>query len=105
MEEKYFTPEEKEMLAFEPTAAGPYCEIQERDDFKRIRHIISDGIKQNHYRRDRYGINPTIHNLNTAMLLCDKISPDRNMIIAILLFNLCKNRVHPHRGACQGMGR
>ncbi|WP_301748992.1 bifunctional (p)ppGpp synthetase/guanosine-3',5'-bis(diphosphate) 3'-pyrophosphohydrolase [uncultured Muribaculum sp.] len=70
-------------------------EIQERDDFKRIRHIISDGIKQNHYRRDRYGINPTIHNLNTAMLLCDKISPDRNMIIAILLFNLCKTEFIP----------
>ncbi|WP_303746275.1 bifunctional (p)ppGpp synthetase/guanosine-3',5'-bis(diphosphate) 3'-pyrophosphohydrolase, partial [uncultured Muribaculum sp.] len=65
------------------------------DDFKRIRHIISDGIKQNHYRRDRYGINPTIHNLNTAMLLCDKISPDRNMIIAILLFNLCKTEFIP----------
>ncbi|WP_290381678.1 RelA/SpoT family protein, partial [uncultured Muribaculum sp.] len=52
-------------------------------------------IKQNHYRRDRYGINPTIHNLNTAMLLCDKISPDRNMIIAILLFNLCKTEFIP----------
>ncbi len=29
------------------------------------------------------------------MLLCDKISPDRNMIIAILLFNLCKTEFIP----------
>lgn len=96
MEEKYFTPEEKkEMLALSRQLLAHTREIQERDDFKRIRHIISDGIKQNHYRRDRYGINPTIHNLNTAMLLCDKISPDRNMIIAILLFNLCKTEFIP----------
>lgn len=96
MEEKYFTPEEKkEMLALSRQLMAHTREIQERDDFKRIRHIISDGIKQNHYRRDRYGINPTIHNLNTAMLLCDKISPDRNMIIAILLFNLCKTEFIP----------
>ena len=96
MEEKYFTPEEKkEMLALSRQLLAHTREIQERDDFNRIRHIISDGIKQNHYRRDRYGINPTIHNLNTAMLLCDKISPDRNMIIAILLFNLCKTEFIP----------
>lgn len=96
MEEKYFTPEEKkEMLALSRQLLAHTREIQERDDFKRIRHIISDGIKQNHYRRDRYGINPTIYNLNTAMLLCDKISPDRNMIIAILLFNLCKTEFIP----------
>lgn len=96
MEEKYFTPEEKkEMLALSRQLLAHTREIQEHDDFKRIRHIISDGIKQNHYRRDRYGINPTIHNLNTAMLLCDKISPDRNMIIAILLFNLCKTEFIP----------
>ena len=96
MEEKYFTPEEKkEMLALSRQLLAHTREIQERDDFKRIRHIISDGIKQNHYRRNRYGINPTIHNLNTAMLLCDKISPDRNMIIAILLFNLCKTEFIP----------
>lgn len=96
MEENYFTPEEKkEMLALSRQLLAHTREIQERDDFKRIRHIISDGIKQNHYRRDRYGINPTIHNLNTAMLLCDKISPDRNMIIAILLFNLCKTEFIP----------
>ncbi len=96
MEEKYFTFEEKkEMLALSRQLLAHTREIQERDDFKRIRHIISDGIKQNHYRRDRYGINPTIHNLNTAMLLCDKISPDRNMIIAILLFNLCKTEFIP----------
>ena len=50
---------------------------------------------QNHYRRDRYGINPTVHNLSTALALCEMISPDRNMIIAILLFNLCKTEFIP----------
>ena len=43
MEEKYFTPEEKkEMLALSRQLLAHTREIQERDDFKRIRHIISD---------------------------------------------------------------
>lgn len=65
--------------------------ITRQDDVKRVRGIISEGIRQNHYRRNRYGINPTVHNLETAILLCEKISPDRDMIIAILLFALCKS--------------
>ncbi len=43
MEEKYFTPEEKkEMLALSRQLLAHTREIQERDDFKRIRHITTD---------------------------------------------------------------
>ena len=66
-------------------------EVAEPHDLPRVRHIISEGIEANHCQRDRFGINPIIHNLDTALLLCEKISPDRNMVIAILLFILCKN--------------
>lgn len=73
------------------TACATPRGITREDDVKRVRDVISEGIRQNHYRRDRYGINPTVHNLETAILLCEKISPDRDMIIAILLFALCKS--------------
>lgn len=96
MDDKYFNPVEQSALI--PLyrrlirAAG---DIVEPNDITRIRTIITEGIKENHYRRDRYGINPTIHNLETALALCDKISPDRNMIIAILLYNLCQTGFIP----------
>lgn len=59
-------------------------------DINTIHSIIKEGILQDHYRRDKYGINPTIRNLNTALLLTDNIGADRNMLMATLLYNLCK---------------
>ena len=64
-------------------------------DINRVHAIIKEGILQNHYKRDKYGINPTIRNLNTALLLTDNIGPDRNMIIAILLYHLCRSEFIP----------
>lgn len=63
-------------------------ECAEKDDIPRLREIIDRGIAENHYQRDKFGFNSLLHNLNTALLLCEKISPDRNMIIAIILWNL-----------------
>lgn len=96
MDDRYFNPVEQAALI--PLyrrmikAAG---DIVKSDDITRIRAIITQGIKEGHYRRDRYGINPTIHNLEIALVLCEKISPDRNMIIAILLYNLCQTGFIP----------
>ena len=90
--EEYFSQDEREALL-------PLCrkllrivrDIALPDDVRRVRAVITDGIKQHHYKRDRFGINPTLRNLRTALLLSENISPDRNMIIAILLFELCKS--------------
>ncbi len=96
MEKQYFTLEEKkELLMLSSRLLRHTRDIEHRGDVKRVRSIIADGISHNHYKRDRYGINPIIHNLKTALHLCEKISPDRNMIIAILLFNLCKSEFIP----------
>ena len=89
--EKYFNKDERARLL-------PLCkqlislmgDLLNRTDFSLVKNIISNAIQKGHYRRDKYGINPLIHNLETAILLCDKISPDRNMVGAILLHNLCE---------------
>ncbi len=60
-------------------------------DISRLRNVISDGIRQGYYGRDRFGINKLIHNMNTAKELCESIGPDRNMIMAILLCDLCRS--------------
>ncbi len=89
--EEYFSNDERNELL--PLCRGLLRTVRDialPDDVRRVRHIIADGIRQHHYQRDRFGLNPTLRNLQTAKLLCEKISPDRNMIIAILLFALCK---------------
>ena len=91
MNEKYFTSDEKKtLLQLSRSMLRSLREVLESDDVENVRKTISEGIGQNQCRRDRYGINPTIHNLQTAALLCEKIGPDRNMVIAILLHSLCK---------------
>ena len=92
MEETYFTPEEQKLIVSQFSQLLRYTrDVTHADDVKKVRTIIANGIKENHYRRDKYGINPTIRNMTTALLLCEKISPDRNMIITVLLYNLCKS--------------
>ena len=59
-------------------------------DFSLVKKTISDAVENGHYCRDRYGINPVMHNVQTAILLCEKISPDRNMLAALLLYRLCQ---------------
>ncbi|MEG0011203.1 MAG: RelA/SpoT family protein [Muribaculaceae bacterium] len=96
MEENYFREDERKLVICQCKTLMRYTrEIISSSDIRQIRDIITEGIKQDHYRRDKYGINPTIRNLSTALLLCEKIGPDRNMIIAILLYNLCKTEFIP----------
>lgn len=91
MESKYFNKTEKTKLL-------PLCrelmalvgDVLQHNDFSLVKRTIYDAVRNGHYRRDKYGINPVLHNIETAILLCDKISPDRNMVAAILLHNLCK---------------
>lgn len=92
MEPNYFSQDEiKAIPVICRALATEMSDITKPDDFKRIKATITNGIRENHYRRDRYGINPAVHNLTTAHLLCEKVSPDRNMVIAILMYNLCKS--------------
>lgn len=61
------------------------------DDCRRLREVISRSITEGGYGRDRFGQNQLLHNLRTSLNLCQRISPDRNMVIAILLTTLCRN--------------
>lgn len=58
---------------------------------RKLHEIISGGVKEGVYKRDKYGINPVVRTLNTAEQLHDNVAPDHNMTIAILLYNLCRN--------------
>ena len=53
--------------------------------------IIEKGIEEGHFTRDQYGINPTIRHLRTAVMLMSHIAPAPSMIVATMLYELCKN--------------
>ena len=93
MNDKYFNKNETSKLV-------PICrkllslakDVLNNGDFSSLKHIIISAIKEGHYRRNKYGINPVIHNIETSISLCENISPDRNMVVAILLYELCKTQ-------------
>lgn len=58
------------------------------DDAARLRHLISRLVSETEIKRTPFGFHPIIRNLTTAISLCEHISPDRNMIVALLLFTL-----------------
>ena len=69
--------------------------IVSKEDINKVHKFIQDGIEQKHYARDKYGINPTIRHMATALTMIECFGVDRNMIIAILLYNLCKSDFIP----------
>lgn len=60
-------------------------------EIRRIENIIKGGIAAGKAHRDKYGINPSVRHLNTALLLSRYVGADRNMIIATLLYQICSD--------------
>lgn len=56
-------------------------------DIARIKNILMRGITNNSYYRDTFGMHPLITGCSTALELCKSVSPDRSMVIAILLIS------------------
>lgn len=96
METQYFTDEEKILVKSQyKTLLNSVKDIVSRHDINRVHQIIRKGVADNHFGRDKYGINPSIRHLITANTLVESFGADRNMIIAIMLYNLCKNDYLP----------
>jgi len=89
----YFTPEER------PIVLRLVKELNSRlgsqlscRDINTVHALVKDGIvKAGLFHRDQYGLNPVLRHLNTAVTLCESIAPDRTMVIATMLYNLCRN--------------
>lgn len=56
-------------------------------DFKRLRKQMVNAVEQGYYHRDSFGNNSIVRAVNDAVALCEQIAPDRNMAIALMLFN------------------
>ena len=65
------------------------------EETKKIEKILKGGIEAGKARRDKYGINPSVRHLNTALLISQYVGADKNMIIATLLYHLCSDDYYP----------
>ncbi|MBR5726104.1 MAG: bifunctional (p)ppGpp synthetase/guanosine-3',5'-bis(diphosphate) 3'-pyrophosphohydrolase [Muribaculaceae bacterium] len=61
-------------------------------DINTVHDLIKGGIVDaGLFRRDQYGLNPVLRHLDTALTLCESIVPDRAMVIATMIYNLCRD--------------
>ncbi len=58
------------------------------DDRKDLIAQIRAGRESGHYPADRFGFDRILRNMVTAQLLCELIEPDRDMIIAIMIYDM-----------------
>lgn len=90
-DQKYFSDQEKTNVIGHIKALrailGPELKVS---DFHKVRHIITNGINAEYFKRDKYGINPVERSLCTAQLVNELITPDRNITIATILYNLSR---------------
>ena len=62
-----------------------------QSDIEKLRREIDEAVRGGYLHRDRFGINPVCRSLDTAVALCEQIAPDRNMTVAMMLFNPCRH--------------
>lgn len=91
MEQGYFNDNERQALPAMARRLMDYLgPIAEPADFRKVKAALAAAAKAGLCPRDRNGFNPMFHNLETALLLCEKVSPDRSMVLALMLYGLAK---------------
>ena len=90
--QEYFTAEERaQLLRLVKELNDKLGSQLTCQDINTVHALIRDGIVEaGIFRRDQYGLNPVLRHLNTALTLCESIAPDRVMVIATLIYNLCR---------------
>ncbi len=64
-------------------------EVASGNDIRQLRQLLESGAGKGFFHRDKFGNSMCVRSLETAKALCSRISPDRNMVIAVLLYPLC----------------
>lgn len=64
-------------------------EIMEPEADRRLRVLIARGAEEGVFGRDRFGLSGLLRALHTADAFCRRVSPNRNVILSMLLYRLC----------------
>lgn len=65
-----------------------------REDVASLRATLEKSAIEGHFRRDKFGNSALLRSIATATELCRRVSPDRNMVVAILLYPICQTGHH-----------
>lgn len=92
MAQEYFTHEERqELLQLVKELYSKLGDQLSRHDIDTVHDLVTRGITEaGIFKRDQYGLNPVVRHLRTAATLCESIAPDRTMVIATMIYNLCR---------------
>ena len=90
--QEYFTPDERpQLLQLVRELSDRLGNQLTARDINTVHRLIEQGVTvAGIFRRDQYGLNPVLRHLQTALTLCDTIAPDRTMVIATMIYNLCR---------------
>lgn len=87
--EKFLTADEGVLLREATRRLAANCgQILTRGDYRLLRSAVEKAVADGLYVRDRFGLNPLLHDIETANLLCERLGAERNMVLAILLQHL-----------------
>ena len=64
-------------------------EITEPAADRRLRGLIARGAREGVFPRDRFGFSALTRALQSADAFCRRVSPNRNVILAMLLYRMC----------------
>ena len=90
--QEYFTQEERqEVLQMVKDLNTKLGSQLSGSDINTVHRLVEQGIATGKvFKRDQYGLNPVVRHLRTALALCESIAPDRTMVIATIIYNLCR---------------
>ena len=63
--------------------------VAEPSDYQTLRKVYKEAVEAGYKPAHTHGIDPVARAMETCIALCEMVSPDRNMIIATLVYNLC----------------
>ncbi len=90
MKQLTFTAREKESLRENYRKLWSLCaDLEKSINLRRLKSLISGAVEGGHCVRDKHGIHPVVHDLATAVTFCERVSPDRNIVAALLAYRLC----------------
>ncbi|MCM1163331.1 MAG: RelA/SpoT family protein [Muribaculaceae bacterium] len=67
---------------------GLSADVAATGDYGKLKDIYRQAAERGASLPPRHGIDPTVQSLNAAIALCEMVSPDRNMILAVMLYQL-----------------
>lgn len=61
-----------------------------KEDITALRQLVGRGARLGVFRRDQFGFSALTRALEGAIAFCNRVSPDRNIVVAMLLYPLCR---------------